>query len=210
MKIFILKLTLAAFISTMATIAIAQEEPKPAERPKPRTLFNNGPVKVSGFGAPILEWSEMNSKSVFSMGGAGAVLLNDFFIGGYGQGVTTTLTVTDNFGRTNYLSIGHGGLWFGYAFPASKLVHFHASIKTGWGGIASRYTRNWSGNDEYFVSSFFAFTPDVGLELNVADFMRLNANVGYRSISQSDEVLLTNSDLSSFTGNLTLKFGWFR
>ena len=48
------------------------------------TLFNNARV-VGGFGAPIIEMGLGNDMST-AVGGGGGVVIDNFFIGGYGVG----------------------------------------------------------------------------------------------------------------------------
>ena len=48
------------------------------------TLFNNARV-VGGFGAPIVEMG-LGNEMTTAVGGGGAVVIDNFFIGGYGIG----------------------------------------------------------------------------------------------------------------------------
>ena len=62
-------------ISTRLTLAVnAQHE----------TIFNNARV-VGGFGAPIVEMG-LEMKMTTAVGGGGAIVIDNFFVGGYGIG----------------------------------------------------------------------------------------------------------------------------
>ncbi|MCB0644395.1 MAG: hypothetical protein KDC44_22275, partial [Phaeodactylibacter sp.] len=96
------------------------------------TLFKNAEV-IGGFGGPIVEFSQINGEVGTDVGGGGALILNSFFIGGYGMGTTFPNINVDNKNYT--IDFGHGGFWLGYAYKSPKLVHLYGSARLGWGGI---------------------------------------------------------------------------
>jgi hypothetical protein len=49
-----------------------------------RTIFDNQDVRISGMGGPFMQFTAVAGEFGHMMGGGGAVLLNDFFFGGYG------------------------------------------------------------------------------------------------------------------------------
>jgi hypothetical protein len=49
------------------------------------TLFGNVDV-WGGFGGPIFEISSIADESIVSVGGGGALIMDNFFFGGYGIG----------------------------------------------------------------------------------------------------------------------------
>lgn len=54
-----------------------------------QTLIGSG-TRISGFGGPTMSFTSINGEFARLMGGGGAVLLGDFFIGGYGEGLTNS------------------------------------------------------------------------------------------------------------------------
>ena len=73
-----------------------------------QTIFG-GDTRISGMGGPTMSFSSMNGEFAFMMGGGGGVLLGDFFLGGYGEGLTNPIIAGGN--KTEF---GHGGFWTGY------------------------------------------------------------------------------------------------
>jgi len=142
------------------------------------------------------------------MGGGGAVLLDNFFVGGYGLGLTNAIPdyVNDNPG--DQLTLGHGGFWLGYSLYGNKPIHVAFSTMIGWGefGITQ--------SDEYYPylrDNIFVLAPTVELEANVTRYLRIGAGVSYNIFTMVDESMhgYTNSDLSALGGFLSFKFGWF-
>ncbi len=60
-----------------------------------QTLFGSG-TRISGFGGPIMSFTSINGEFAHMMGGGGCVLLGDFFIGGYGEGLTNSIMAGGN------------------------------------------------------------------------------------------------------------------
>lgn len=181
---------------------------------RPTTLFdkiNTEDVQITGFGGPILEWSQINGDLTFAVGGGGAVMLNNLFIGGYGIGVTNH--PRKNIQNENlYFHFGHGGFWVGYELNPKKLVHLTISSKFGWGN-ASLSRRQFQNTDAYnflYEDRVFVWTPEIGAEANITNFLKVGFTGGYRLVSGFDLEGYSPKDLDSLTGALTFKFGWFK
>ncbi len=167
-----------------------------------QTLFS-GSTRISGFGGPIMSFTTLNGEFAHMMGGGGGVLLGDFFLGGYGEGLTNGIPVNGN--RLNF---GHGGFWTGYSFMAARPLHPTVSAQIGWGSVSEHdpdYSY-WGTPDNVFV-----FNPAVELEMNFTKFFRLGVGVHYRIVTGANPEIssLSNSDLSGPGALLTFKFGWF-
>jgi len=167
-----------------------------------QTLFS-GNSRISGFGGPLMSFTTISGQFAHMMGGGGGVLLGDFFFGGYGEGLTTGITVDGN-----RLDFGHGGFWTGYSFKASQPFHPTVSAQIGWGTVSEHNV-----NNTYFGTpdNVFVFNPAVELEMNFTKFFRLGVGVHYRFVTGADPSIinLTNSDLSGPGVLLAFKFGWF-
>ena len=74
-----------------------------------QTLFS-GKTRISGFGGPTMSFTIINGEFAHMMGGGGAVLLGDFFIGAYGEGLTTGI---ESQSSPYKLEFGHGGRGMG-------------------------------------------------------------------------------------------------
>jgi hypothetical protein len=173
-----------------------------------QTLFSNENARIGGFGGPIFEYSTIKSDFGTAGGGGGGIVINDFFLGGFGLGGNFAETVVDN--DVFDVNYGYGGLWFGYTYPSSNLVHGYVDMKLGWGGadltekgVGDNFERE-DGDD------FFVVIPQVGLELNIFQWFRINGTVGYRFSNGLDDIEnLQDSDFEGVIGGLTLRFGWF-
>lgn len=168
------------------------------------TLFNRARV-IGAFGGPIVEFSEFKGESITSQGGGGGLIIDDFFIGGYGIGSFQIDDLTDDNNEVE-MEMGHGGFWLGYTFRSYKLVHIFASTKLGWGGI------DISIDDEGFESNdnIFVISPELGVELNIFRWFKIAGTAGYRQVTGVNEALgQTNEDFSGLTGTLTFRFGGF-
>ena len=168
------------------------------------TLFNRARI-IGAFGGPIVEYSQFKGDYITSSGGGGALIVDNFFIGGYGMGTVDVQRIIDD-GDELELELGHGGFWLGYTYNSHKLVHAFASTKIGWGGIDLEI------DDEGYRSSdaIFVVTPEVGLEVNVFRWAKIAATAGYRFVDGVDNLSgFDNSDYSGFAGTLTFRFGGF-
>jgi len=210
---------IAGFLFVFGTV-VAQDEYSP------QYLFGkNGKTSVSGFGAPFVEFSSIQGEFAVSVGGGGAVIFNQaFYIGGYGEGLTT--------GHYRYdlrdvvqleqpkISFGHGGFWLGYINDSYKAIHFGASAKLGWGSISlfDAYY-NYDVPNYYAKDAVFVAIPQVEVEMNLTPWFKINAGVGYRAVAGIDKSYIDaqgnpqqyyqSSDFNSFEGTISFLFGGF-
>ena len=177
------------------------------------TLFSDV-NRIGAFGGPIFEYSDLDEDVETTGGGGGAIVLNDFFLGGYGIGTyklnkVFTDTLSINF-REN-VKFKHGGFWIGYVPKQHKVIHPFTSLKIGWG--KARYDLfNTTADDKTLEidDNIFVLTPEAGIELNVFSFFRIVATAHYRLVNGVDKLdNFSNDDLSGFGGSLTLRFGGF-
>lgn len=189
------------FILATATTAFSQEK-------EFQTIFDNQDLRISGLGGPFMQFTSVAGEFGFMMGGGGAVLLNDFFIGGYGLGLANAIPDYVNGITSDRLTLGHGGFWLGYAFFGEKPIHVTVSSMIGWGEFGVMQY------DEYYPfvrDNIFIIAPTVEVELNLTRYFRIGAGATYNIYTMMDENIhgYTNSDISSAGGFLSFKFGWF-
>lgn len=171
------------------------------------TLFSNI-NNVGAFGGPLVEISSINGQVGADVGGGGALILNSFFIGGYGMGTNfpeATLNI-DGQELKYEIDSGHGGLWFGYTPNTRKIIHPYGSLKIGWGKTELK------GPDDTpdFSERTFVMIPEAGVEVNVTDFFRIAVTGGYRWVNGINDLQgLENEDFSSALGAITFRFGGF-
>lgn len=218
--------TSLVFMGLISSVLQAQESEK-------REFLFGGekPLKISGFGAPIIEFSSIAGDFAVSTGGGGAVLFNQcFFIGGYGLGSVSmgsqnlTIQVREfDLSVHTYSNLrrmfGHGGLWLGYIHNSHKAIHMAVSTKIG-GGAVGYYDFDFNDwNADLGWDAVFVFTPQVEVELNMLKWMKVNLGVGYRFVSGVDETYIdiggserpyfNSDDFSSPQVSLSFLFGGF-
>ena len=166
------------------------------------TVFGNVDV-IGGFGGPYIEIGSINGQVGADVGGGGALMLDEFFFGGYGQGTSYPDATINGIDRN--IKFSHGGLWFGYVQNQYKILHLFTSLKLGWGRSRLRSEDEPDESDRVFV-----LTPEVAIEVNLTDFFKLSLGGGYRFVSGVSKLqALDNSDFSSPVGILTFRFGGF-
>ena len=167
------------------------------------TLFNNADRR-GFFIAPIFEYSDLDDKFSTSVGGGLAFVIDDFFVGAYGLGLTTYGNIFDN--GLEELNMGHGGLWLGFAFPQSEAFHLYSSVKLGGGAVDLVF----NDGDLDFEDNFFIATPELGVEINVFRWFRVALTGGYRMIEGlSENSGYAEKDFEGWTAGVTLRVGGF-
>lgn len=134
-----------------------------------------------------------------------ALNLGNGFIGIYGA-AGDDISSFDQFGDVEFLKIAHGGLWFGFSPWQDKLIHPYADFKMGVGEA-----------DVYFFDPFYgidsnvllALNGNIGVELNLTKWIRLNAYYGGRTIKPFFEPQFQPESLSGNVIGLGLKMGFF-
>ncbi len=169
------------------------------------TLLNRG-IRVGAFGAPIVEFSDLDGSFGVSVGGGGAIMIEHFFIGGYAMG--STHDILQDIDADEYdVTLAHGGIWTGFDLMPSELIHMTANFRAGWGVLLFGLDNDFSDYD--FEDRIFTLTPELGIELNVTRFFKIAATGGYRWVKDVDTKPYEGNEFDSFTGSLVLKFGEF-
>ncbi len=191
----IIVLLLFAFLGTSSLVAQDSTE----------TLFGSD-LRIGGFGGPIFEWGTLAGDFGPFAGGGGAVILNDFFIGGYGMG--TAFVELEQFPEDDHLVFGHGGFWLGYAYPSHRLAHLFVDAKIGWGAYQLEDYHGLSFNESDRV---FVLQPGLGVEINMFQWFRVALTGSYRYVEGVSPRFynLTDDDFRDFSFCLTLRFGGF-
>jgi hypothetical protein len=173
-----------------------------------RTIFDNQDVRISGMGGPFMQFTAVAGEFGHMMGGGGAVLLNDFFFGGYGLGLTNAIPDYVNQNPSDRLTLGHGGFWLGYSLFGEKPIHIALSSLIGWGefGVMQDY-----GTYPFVRDKIFVLAPTVEVEVNLTRYFRIGAGASFNLYTMVDQNIhgYSNGDLSAPAGFLSFKFGWF-
>ena len=173
-----------------------------------RTIFDNQQLRISGMGGPFMQFTAVAGEFGHMMGGGGAVLLNDFYFGGYGLGLTNAIPDYVNDNANDRLTLGHGGFWIGYSLFGDKPIHLSISSLIGWGEFG---IMQYDGYYPFIRDKIFVLSPTLEVELNLTRYFRIGAGATYNLYTLVDEDLhgYRSNDLSSPGGFLSFKFGWF-
>lgn len=194
-----MKQTLMFFTFLSAIPLFAQEE---------EVVFDKVTVH-GGFGGPIVELTSMNDQTGAMAGGGGGVIVDKFFLGGFGQGSTYAEHIIDD--RLYPINFGFGGGWFGFVTPTQKAIHFYSSLKIA-GGEITLTDKRGEGATTLNRETVFVVQPEAGVELNLFKWFRIALAGNYRLVSgiQAENLAgLRNHDFNSGGMTLTLRFGKF-
>ena len=181
-----------------------------------KTLLGNG-SKVRGFGSLDMRMTEFNDELGLMMGVHGGIIMNNHFViglGGYGLTSNYLIENTENLDEL-YLYGGYGGLILGAIFSPKEVIHIYTPVLIGAGGmeITDRNHLNNFHRPNFGTyienSAFFVVEPGIEVEINVTRFFKIGLGASYRLVRESDLITLSDSDLSGFSGGLSLKFGKF-
>lgn len=204
-----LKLSVLTFllVSGLSNSVLAQEESSQ------QTLFRDFKITNSGgYAGPSVHLSAINGDFAAFLGGYGGWFVNKkFMVGAGAYSLINPLPVPEEASliptQDLHYDMAYGGFMFEYVFNSDRLLHFMTNVLVGGGSIEQDY----EGMDDFSntQSGFFVFEPGAHLEFNVAPFFRVDGGITYRLISGSDTQGIQDSDLSSMSMVLTLKFGYF-
>ncbi|MBX3043330.1 MAG: outer membrane beta-barrel protein [Candidatus Kapabacteria bacterium] len=212
--------------AALSTLALLFTTSLFAQAEEPETLFGNGDIEFGGYGGPEVKFTNFNNDFGVLVGGRAGIIVNSVFtVGVGGYGLVTSHPVDDYYVSPNiwdrtsdtnaYLRMGYGGLHLGFIVEPNKIVHITAGVLIGAGGAmyTSAYMHNVGEFDDHLKtferSAFFIAEPQIGAELNLLKFMRMEVSASYRFISGLQLPNTENKDLSGFSGNVMFKFGKF-
>ena len=172
-----------------------------------RTILDGKSLHISGFGGPMMQFTTVAGEFGHMMGGGGGVLINDFFFGGYGLGLTNQIKAdaspTD---PDDNLQLGHGGFWMGYSLFGTAPIHLSISALAGFGELSFQIPDTYQTrlNDQIFV-----LTPIVEVEANITQYLRIGAGATYSLYTGVQLPGYSASNFSTPGAFLSFKFGWF-
>lgn len=169
------------------------------------TLMNSFEVKrISGFGGPTISYTTMNGEMAVISGGGGGVIINNVFIGGYGEGLSSSINGSGTDALRN-IEFGHGGFWLGYEIAPQRMIHPVISSRIGWGNIKGVDIEN-----HYMKDNVFVVVPTVSAEINLTRFFKINVGVEYRQVFDVNTSNgMSNKDFSNVGVFTSFVFGWF-
>jgi hypothetical protein len=201
---FVLLLVVAT-LSAQETIAFGQETESKKNNDQIQTVMNSFKInRISGFGGPTLSYTSMADEFAVMSGGGGGLIINNFFIGAYGEELSNYLK-TNPANEIRNIEFSHGGFWLGYEFNHKQMIHPVLSLRTGWGRAKGIDTNNRLQTDDVFVA-----VPTLSAEINFTRFFKLNVGAEYRQTFNLNNLgSYTNSDFSNMGVYMSFLFGWF-
>ncbi len=210
LSLLVLFTLLSAFLFGQRTVSITDyHENETKEKVNDRqieTVMSSFQLKrISGFGGPTMTFTNINGEFVTMMGGGGGVIINNLFVGAYGEGMTHFVNTAEHH-KVRNVNFSHGGFWFGYEIAPHKVVHPVISSRIGWGNVTGRtYSYN-----RYVNSNVFVFVPTISAEINFTRFFKMNIGAEYRrTFGVTGLEDLRNDNFSNFGVYTNFIFGWF-
>lgn len=197
------KATLLGFILVFAVSTFSQDR-------EYQSLVDFDEVRISGLGGPFMQFTAVDGEFAHMLGGGGAILIGDFYFGGYGLGLTNQIRVNrpqiPDYREGDHLSVSHGGFWLGYSLFGDRAIHATISTLIGWGeiGIKGEYY-----DDTVLPDPIFVMAPTLEVELNLTRYFRLGAGASFNIFTFVDMDGYSASDFTAPGGFLSFKFGWF-
>lgn len=163
--------------------------------------------RVSATGGVALKASQISEEYRLHFGGwAGLFFTDNLAIGGGGYALLNDIELAGGEGDTgNHLSMSYGGVVFRYWEPINRSITGQVGLLLG-GGHAEVQTQLAGvevGSDNFLVTE-----GEIGAAYSLARDAHVAVSLGYRlTASVQDLPRVTASDLSGFTGTLSLRIG---
>ncbi len=201
--LFIMVVSMGFTTLAQKTISVNDYDSEKSQDDEVQTIMNSFELKrIRGFGGPTLSFSSVGDEFALFTGGGGGLIINNFFIGGYGEGLSATSHQND-LTKLHDIEFRHGGFWLGYEFMHHKMIHPVFSVRTGWGSIEG-VQNNISYSDNVFV-----LKPTLAAEVNFTRFMKVNVGAEYRQVFNAELGDMTSNDFSDVGVYVSFLFGWF-
>lgn len=193
------------------------DDGSPRQRDVPRTLLDSPNDRVvGGFGGVGVMYTRVAGRDVPAVCAEGALIVaHKLTIGGGGCGIAAEIDAQD-YGPGPHdpddrLAFGYGGVIVRYHFFSEELTNLAVGVLVGGGGLAISpwYHDEDEEPDHAYAEGVFVVEPQVAGYLNVARWMRVGVNVGYRLTSRVQTEGLDTSDVSGLIAGAQAQFGWF-
>ncbi len=172
-----------------------------------KTLLSDG-ARISAFGSINGGVNLFNHTYVGYIGGDGALVLNNFYLGGYGSRNVGFHEVypEDEYYADKKLGLSQGGIMAGVSFGSKKMLQYAVGGQIGWGHLSLR-----DNTDKKILTRdrVNIFTPTFQAKLNITSYMQLCLGASYQFLIGVDFPKLEDRDFQGLCGSISLRFGWF-
>ncbi len=188
-----------------------------------RTVFQ-GIKSFGGFIGLTAKTGDINGQSALLVGGElSAVFSSQLNIGFAGYGLTTNVESDsyDEDGKKYNIHMGYGGLLIEPVIASKRMIHFTVPMVFGVGGAGTHRSfqhphefEDVQDEDRIEYRQFetdviLVAEPGLNMEINLLKNVRLDIGASYRYVYDSQIEQISDQELSGFTGNVSLKLGWF-
>jgi hypothetical protein len=193
-KIFVL-LSLFLFSASIVFAELSQDD-------NMEYFFDTG--KLSMFAGPYTRLRFINNTLITGMGGGGIFCWDHrYYI--YGQMTSYISEVPDNAGKE--MELVNYGATIGYIFFPQNKIHFSTGIQFAYNNIMFRESNGLKINRDI---TFFSIAPEINLEANVLEYLRIYIGAGWHfAITDDDYLDLNRKTLSGFSINFGFLMGKF-
>jgi len=172
-----------------------------------QTLLGKDGYQHGGMGAWRLGAGHFAGKTIVFSGYQGQLIINHKFgIGIAGENFQFEFPIDVSIDGEEYgITVTTTGLDLEMFCSAEKLVHPVCGVTVGGGSLDCRHkAEDWTESELFFVTE-----PRIGIEMNVARWMRISGVATWRFASGVDTELFDNADLGGWTALVAMKFGSF-
>ena len=209
-------------LSIISTAICAQERVIDNDPPEMQTLFGSR-SGTGGFLGLSAKSTHINGEYALLTGGSvNMVIGHSFNLGleGYGMATSVLSNRLDTAGDAYFMQLGYGGLNLEPVIASSNVIHLTVPVLLGIGGIGYTERHFWTEMPDGDIDidfdhsprqsrAFFVAEPGINLELNFLKWMRVAVGGSYRFTDQIHKTDPSTETIDGFSGNLSLRFGWF-
>ena len=171
-----------------------------------KTLFKDD-ARISGFVSINAGASPFAGHTVGYIGGDGALVLNNFFLGGFGSRNIEHQVIPDvEYYIDKKLGLSQGGFYSGINFRSKKLLQYSLCGQIGWGRLSlhDNLTKEILTRDRINT-----LTPILQVKLNLTSYVQLCTSLSYQFLLGIDYPNLKDDDFQGLYGSISVRFGWF-
>lgn len=175
------------------------------------SLFD-GPMDPGWYAGPHITISRLNGESAALLGMEACLLANSAWaLGIEGSTLISDHDVLYDPDTLRRIELSYFGLKLGVISNSSWLIHWTAGLLIGGGESRIRIPDEnsyYAGNMHSSGDGLFVLEPEFGGEVNITDFMRLNASATYRWITWTEERYgVSSQDLSGLGLKFAIRLG---
>lgn len=195
----LIKKLLIVYSLSISCLAFADQSTSECPEHCQKGGSGGGLFEFGGMGGPLFKMTNMGNGFLFETGGRGGMSISSIFLlggGGFGTVGQTSVALQ---GVDEQVSLGYGGLGFGFKIFPSAFIHISNFNLFGMGRLGL------SGHKE--SSTIYVIEPELNVEFSLISFLRLGFGATYRYIFARG-LSVPSSELSGFGGQLYFEFGW--